>query len=139
MMKPKYLVPILVALIAAGGTIAVAIINNHHSSSSIPSLNSSYSGTMTRFDGKTFHLQISQLSEDSSGNFTASGELGGCAATFSGSATPSRTINFTATQTFSAVCTSGTYEFSGTVDTNNSLSGRWNVLNSSTTGTWEAS
>jgi hypothetical protein len=143
----KVIIPVLGILATAGFFTAKAFIPNTPSiqptpniqpTPSIPQLHQTYSGHLTAVSG-TGPLFLTGVSEDSSGNFTATGTDGSCPATIdNGKVSANNTITFELKETVTGLC-GFTGEFKGTIRSDGSMSGTWNVPNTQGQGAWDLS
>ncbi len=100
-------------------------------------LSSSYHGTLTRSDGVTYMLTISNVQEDDQGHFTAGGELNNCSMAFDGNVRSDNTVDFTANpQTAGSDCEQT--NFTGQLASNGSMEGMWNGQTQGMSGSWTA-
>lgn len=156
----KVWIPVVVAVVTALGVIIAAFVSRSPvpppptpvvpgptntvpspgpTSPSVPSLNGSYTGTMLRSDGQPFQLIISNLSEDQNGDFMASGYMGSCTTSFSGTIYSDNTLSFDGQESASATGCTGDASFTGELFSDGHLGGNWNFPNINASGTWNAS
>ncbi|HYT42225.1 MAG TPA: hypothetical protein VEP90_07755 [Methylomirabilota bacterium] len=114
-------VPLLAALIAAGYFATKP-------APTIQVLSHSYTGSMIRDnDGARFDLTLNQVNENQSGDFTASAVINGCPSAVSGSVKDSGSISFTADESTACQDKGGIVTFTGNVQSDKSMSGRWSA------------
>jgi len=135
----KVIIPVLGILATAGFFTARAINSNKPS---IPPLHQTYSGHLTSVSG-TGPFFITGVNEDSAGNFTATGTDSGCPSTINnGNVSANNTVSFEVKETVGSV--NGiqcglTGEFKGTIRSDGSMSGTWDVPNTQIQGAWDLS
>ncbi len=130
----KVVIPVLGILTAAG------IFTVKANTPSIPQLHQTYSGHITEVGG-TASLFITSVNETPEGDFAATGTDGLCPATLdNGKVATDNTISFELRETQVAGTNCGfTGEFKGSMRSDGSMSGTWNVPNTQTQGGWDLS
>ncbi len=129
----KVVIPVLGILAAAG------IFTVKANTPSIPQLHQTYSGHITGVGG-TASLFITSVNETPEGDFTATG-TDPCPVTLdNGKVATDNTISFELRETQVAGTTCGfTGEFKGSMRSDGSMSGTWNVPNTLSQGGWDLS
>jgi len=131
----KVIIPVLGILATAGFFTAKAVTPN---TPSVPPLHQTYSGHLTSVSG-TEPFFITGVHEDSTGNFTATGTDGGCPSTVdNGKVSADNTVTFEVKETIGGNC-GLTGEFTGSIRSDGSMSGTWNVPNTQIQGAWDLS
>jgi len=129
----KVIIPILTILATAGFFTARAV------TPTLPQLHLTYAGHITTVSG-TASLLITGVHENSAGDFTATG-TDPCPLTLeNGIVSTDNSVSFELKETPVAGTACGALgEYQGTVQSNGSMSGTWNVPNSQIQGSWDLS
>ena len=129
----KVAIPVLGILVAAGFFTVKA------ATPSIPQLHQTYSGHLTSATG-TASLFITSVNQTSDGNFTATGTDPCPIVLQNGKISTDNTVSFELKETPVVGTQCGlTGEFKGTMRSDGSLSGTWDVPNTSIQGAWDLS